>query len=235
MQIVRGRKLVCRQIGRTADFRPIGRTLGSLGLWRMVALLASVAALVLTAACSAPPTRAQGAASPPEASAAFRACYAKAKKPWLVDVVTIAQNSDARLDLLVTDLVGGTMADQVEARKYLGDRRSGRYANSAEMAARIFHDCMAATSTERHEYLKTVRCYKEQAILFELLWMKSEGGLDAEQASSQLLQRNSSAGGLSEGVIRRLTRDTYLLMKPGSGNASAFTEAQFQLCLTIYP
>jgi hypothetical protein len=226
MRIVRGRKLVYRTVGHVADFFP-----------RTAAILASLAAIILAAACTAPPSRVPpSSSSPPEASAQFRACYAKTKKPWLVDMVTIAQKSDARLELLIGDFVGGTAADRAEARRYLLDRRAGRYADTEEMAGRIFGDCIESTSTERYERRKTVRCYKEQAIIFQLLWMKSEGGLTAEQASAQLRQIYGPTDEATEAAIKRLTRDAYLMLRPGSENASiAFSEAQFQVCLTIYP
>lgn len=194
---------------------------------------AVVLLLSMLAGCaSAPPGNAprQG---PPEVSKTFQACSSESKIPWLVSVVADDKSNTKPLEKLVADFVGGSSLDQQRALSYLYDLRLKKYASGEEMAGAHFQACMARSSAEKFEPSRSISCYKEQRLIFALEELRFDKNVGMAEATQHLIKANPSTDGSTESVIRRLAQDTYTILKPGG--ESAFSEAQFRLCMTSKP
>jgi hypothetical protein len=63
--------------------------------------------------------------------------------------------------------------------------------------------------------------------------LRFDNNVGMAEATPHLIKANPSADGSTESVIRRLAKDTYTILTPGG--ESAFSEAQFRLCMTSNP
>lgn len=168
----------------------------------------------------------------PEVSSSFRSCYGLAKRPWLVDVVAGESASNEKLNRLISDFVGVKEPDYSIAKKFLSARRSGQYASSEEMAGDLFSTCQADMGSMRIAREKAIRCFWEQKVLLHAMDMRFYGKLSQEQTVERVTAQVGAADEVQKEAIHRLVRDTFIVLKPGGENA--FSEAQFQLCMTVY-
>jgi hypothetical protein len=187
----------------------------------------------LLAGCASAPSGNAPRQGPQEVSRTFQACFAESKLPWLVSVVAADKSNTKPLEKLVADFVGGSAADQQRARSYLNDLRLKKYASGEEMAGAHFQACMARGSAEKFEPSRSISCYKEQRLIFALEVLRFDNNVGMAEATQHLIKANPSADGSTESVIRRLAKDTYTILTPGG--ESAFSEAQFRLCMTSNP
>lgn len=184
---------------------------------------------ILLAACASAPTVSTQRPASAEVSKTFRACSAESKRPWLVSVVAADKSNTRTLEALVSDFVGGSQADQSRALIYLNDLRLKRYATEEDMAGAHFNACMGQGTAEKFGLARSVRCYQEQRLIFALEIMRFEHKASMADATQQLLTANPSADGSTQAAIRRLARDTYVVLQPGG--ESAFSEAEFRVCM----
>jgi hypothetical protein len=168
----------------------------------------------------------------PDVSSSFRSCFATAKRPWLADIVAGESASRKKLDRLISDFIGTEEPAYTKARNFIAARRSGKYANSEEMAGEIFSTCQTEKDSMKVEREKVVRCFWEQRVILHAMDMRLYGNLNQNQTISKLTAMGFANNSSQKEAVRRLVRDTFIVFK--SGGENAFGEAQFQLCITVY-
>lgn len=189
--------------------------------------------LLLAACATAPSGNGNTAVQRPvpvAVSNTFRACYSESKLPWLVSVVAQGKSDTKTLETLVAGFVGGSSASQSRALSYLNDLGQKKHDSGEHMASAHFNACMGQGKAESFAPIRATSCYQEQRLIFALQMLRFDAKIDMAAAAEHLIAANRSADGSTEAIIRRLARDTYTILKPGG--ESAFSEAQFNVCMT---
>lgn len=187
----------------------------------------------LLAACASTPSDTALHAVPAEPTQHFFDCFDESKRTWLVSLVGSKDPGGALSESLIPDYVGSSPSDQTRARGYLNGLKLKQYASREAMAGAQFNACMGRVSAENFEPIRSIRCFDEQRLIFELTALRLVKQASLADATQYLVKANPSANGSAEIIIKRLAKDTYTIMKPGE--ESTFSVAQFQVCMTSHP
>lgn len=175
---------------------------------------------------------AQGDEALPEMSKAFRACYAEAYVPWLVDLMTAVKDPGTPLDVGLDRLVRGGAETRARVRGYVEARRAGQYPDIHSMAAGAFNVCMAGKGDLAYRSDLLRGCFAEQEVLFDAQALRFFDLKSLDEATAITVQRYAHGNPARDAAVRRLTRDVYVVMKSLDG-APAVTESEFQLCMSV--
>lgn len=164
-----------------------------------------------------------------DATAAFRACYAEAKLPWLADRLTPLGASPNAIEEALKRL-GVTSPEAVEgAKAYVLRRREGGFPTSEDMAASAFADCSARRASSVPGPAKAAACFRDQHVLLEAADMRFGQQLSEADAKLSYLASHPGLSQYEQGSAVMAIHDAYVVM--AQDQVSAFFEAEFQFCM----